>query len=32
MTKITAAGPRGDCPRFLEFLDRITKGNAELVA
>ena len=26
MTKITAVGPRGECPRFLAFLDRITGG------
>ena len=32
MTKITAVGPRGDCPRFLAFLDRITGGDSELVA
>jgi putative DNA primase/helicase len=25
-TKITAVGPRGDCPRFLAFLTRITGG------
>jgi putative DNA primase/helicase len=31
-TKITAVGPRGDCPRFLAFLDRITGGDSELVA
>jgi putative DNA primase/helicase len=31
-TKITAVGPRGDCPRFLTFLERITGGDAELVA
>jgi putative DNA primase/helicase len=32
MTKITAVGPRGVCPRFLTFLDRIAGGDAELVA
>ncbi len=32
MTKITAVGPGGDCPRFLGFLDKITGGDAELVA
>ena len=32
MTKITAVGPRGECKLFLDFLDRITGGNAELVA
>ena len=32
MTKITATGPRGDCPRFLAFLNEITAGDAELIA
>lgn len=32
MTKITAAAPGGDCPRFLAFLDRIAGGDQELVA
>jgi putative DNA primase/helicase len=32
MTKLTAIGARGDCPRFLAFLDRITGGDPELVA
>jgi putative DNA primase/helicase len=32
MTKITAAGPGGDCPAFRAFLDRITGSDAELVA
>jgi hypothetical protein len=32
MTKITAAGPQGDCPIFLAFLDRITAGDHALVA
>jgi putative DNA primase/helicase len=32
MTKIAAVGPRGDCPRFLAFLDRILGGDDELVA
>jgi putative DNA primase/helicase len=32
MTKITAAGPRGDCPLFLRFLDRIMAGDKELIA
>jgi putative DNA primase/helicase len=32
MTKITAVGPRGGCPRFLAFLDRITGGDGELVS
>src|ERR1700677_5153855 len=31
-TKITAVGPRRDCPRFIAFLDRITDGDCELVA
>ena len=32
MTKIAVVGPRGDCPRFLAFLDRILGGDLELVA
>jgi putative DNA primase/helicase len=32
MTKITAVGPRGGCPRFLAFLDRIAGGDSELVS
>ena len=32
MTKITAVGPRGDCPLFLAFLDRIMGGDKALVA
>ena len=32
MTKITAVGPRGSCPRFLDFLDRITNSDPELIA
>lgn len=31
-TKTTAAGPRGDCPRFKAFLDRIMGGDQALVA
>ena len=31
-TKITAVGPRGDCPRFLAFLNSIADGDRELVA
>jgi putative DNA primase/helicase len=31
-TKITSVGPRGDCSRFIAFLDRITDGDCELVA
>jgi putative DNA primase/helicase len=32
ITKITAVAPKGDCPRFLAFLDRITGGDSELVS
>ena len=32
LTKMTAAGPGGDCPIWLGFLDRVTDGNAELQA
>jgi putative DNA primase/helicase len=32
MTKVTAVAPGGDCPRFLDFLERITGGDAELVS
>ena len=32
VTKITGVGPQGDCPRFRTFLERITGGDAELVA
>jgi putative DNA primase/helicase len=32
MTKLTATGPRGDCPRFLAFLDKITGADPELIA
>ena len=32
LTKITAVEPRGGCPRFIAFLDRITGGDDELVA
>jgi putative DNA primase/helicase len=31
-TKITTTGRRGDCPRFLAFLDRIAGSDSELVA
>jgi putative DNA primase/helicase len=31
-TKITAVGPRGECPRFLAFLDRIAAGDTQLIA
>jgi len=30
ITKITSVGPRGKCPRFLAFLDRITGADADL--
>jgi putative DNA primase/helicase len=30
MTKIAAVGPKGDCPRFLVFLDRILAGDVAL--
>jgi putative DNA primase/helicase len=30
MTKITAVGPKGECPLWLEFLDTITGGDEEL--
>jgi putative DNA primase/helicase len=30
ITKVTSAGPRGKCPRFLAFLDRITGADADL--
>jgi len=32
MTKSTAVGPGGRCPLFVNFLDRITGGDGELVA
>ena len=32
MTMITAVGPRGDCPKWLAFLDRITGGDEALIA
>jgi putative DNA primase/helicase len=32
MTKIAAVGPRGDCPMWKAFLNRIMKGDAELIA
>ena len=31
MTKLTAVGPDGECPTWIEFLDRVTGGNAELI-
>lgn len=30
ITKITAAGPSGDCPLWLRFLERVTGGDSEL--
>lgn len=30
ITKLTAAGPGGDCLLWLQFLNRITNGNADL--
>ena len=30
ITKITAAGPSGDCPLWLQFLERVTRGDSEL--
>jgi putative DNA primase/helicase len=30
ITKITTVAPSGDCPQWLQFLDRITAGNSEL--
>jgi putative DNA primase/helicase len=32
ITKITAVGPGGDCPRWRAFLSRVTAGNGELTA
>jgi putative DNA primase/helicase len=32
MTKIAAVSPRGSCPLWLSFLDRVTAGNVELQA
>ena len=32
MTKITAVGPGGDCPRFKQFLREIMAGDEEMVA
>jgi putative DNA primase/helicase len=32
MRKITTVAPGGDCPRWLEFLDKITAGNDGLAA
>jgi putative DNA primase/helicase len=30
-TKITAVGPRGDCPLFLKFLTKIMGGDDALI-
>jgi putative DNA primase/helicase len=32
MTRIAAVGPRGDCPRFLAFLDRISGRDGDLIS
>jgi putative DNA primase/helicase len=32
MTKITAVSPRGDCPIWMSFLNRVMKHDAELIA
>jgi putative DNA primase/helicase len=32
MTKLTASGAAGDCPRWLAFLGRVTAGDKELTA
>ena len=32
MTMITTVGPRGDCPKWKKFLDRITGGDLALIA
>ncbi len=32
MTKIAATSPKGECPMFLAFLDRITGGDGDLIA
>jgi len=32
LTKITVAGPGGDCPTWRRFLERVTDGNSELQA
>ena len=32
MTKITAVGPGGDCPRFKQFMREIMAGDEEMVA
>jgi len=32
VTKITGVAPGGGCPLFVAFLERITRGNADLIA
>jgi P4 family phage/plasmid primase-like protien len=32
MTKITRAGPSGECPLFMAFLDKITAGDKEMIS
>lgn len=32
ITKITSVAPDGDCPQWLEFLNRVFDGDAELIA
>ena len=32
LTKVTAAAPGGECPTWMAFLDRVTAGDADLVA
>jgi putative DNA primase/helicase len=31
-TKMSAVGPRGDCPKFKDFLNRIMNGDDDLIA
>ena len=31
-TKMTVTGPRGDCPKFKAFLNRIMGGDEALIA
>ena len=32
MTKLTAVGPKGDCPRFKRFLKTIFDGDVEMIS
>lgn len=32
LTKLTACGPAGECPLWLQFLDEVTEGNEDLSA